>query len=86
MARSSVKLRDRTFAKSYLFFCFDRNIGKKVAKNRSKTWKCKYSQNLLNNATDALKTASQKAIQKPIEATGDLIGNKIADRITKGKK
>ena len=73
MARSSVKPRDRTCAKSYLFFCFDRNIGKKVAKNMSKTSKFKYSQNLLNNATDALKTASNKEIQKTVEATGDFI-------------
>ena len=44
----------------------------------------KYSQNLLNSAekstTDAIKTASKRAIQKTAEATGDLIGNKIADK------
>ena len=28
------------------------------------------------------KTASQRAIQKTAEATGDLVGNKIADTIT----
>ena len=32
--------------------------------------------------TDAIKTASKKVIQKPAEATGDLIRNKIADKIT----
>ena len=46
----------------------------------------KYSQKLLDSAkkstTDAIKTASKKAIQKIAEATGDLIGNKIADKIT----
>ena len=31
---------------------------------------------------DAIKTASKRAIQKTTEATGDLIGNKIADKIT----
>ena len=31
--------------------------------------------------TDAIKTASKKAIQKTAEATGHLIGNKIADKI-----
>ena len=31
---------------------------------------------------DAAKTASKRVIQKTAEATGDLIGNKIADRIT----
>ena len=36
---------------------------------------------LRNFATDAFKTASITIIQKAAEATGDLIGNKIADRI-----
>ena len=42
---------------------------------------------------DAAKTASKRVVQKTAEATGDLIGNKIADEITsigkpkkKGKK
>ena len=34
-------------------------------------------------ATDALKTTSDKIIQKTAEATGDLIGNIIANTITK---
>ena len=37
----------------------------------------------LEKATmDAIKTASKRAIPKTAEATGDLIGNKIADKIT----
>ena len=39
-----------------------------------------------NNATKtgigAAKTASERVVQKTAEATGDLIGNKIADKIT----
>ena len=31
---------------------------------------------------DAAKTASKRVVQKTTEATGDLIENKIADRIT----
>ena len=46
----------------------------------------KYIQKLLDSAkksiTDAIKTASKRAIQEIAEATGDLIGNKIADKIT----
>ena len=46
----------------------------------------KYGQKLLDSAkkstTDAIKTASKRAIQKTAEGTGDLIGNKIADKIT----
>ena len=38
------------------------------------------------SATDAIKTASKKAIQKTAEATRDLIGNKIADTITSASK
>ena len=41
---------------------------------------------LMNTATktrvDAAKTASKRVIQKTAEATGDLIGSKIADKIT----
>ena len=31
---------------------------------------------------DSAKTASKRVLQKTAEATGDLIGNKIADKIT----
>ena len=31
---------------------------------------------------DAAKTSSKRAVQKTAEAAGDLIGNKIADKIT----
>ena len=34
------------------------------------------------STTDAIKTASKRAIQNTAEAKGDLIGNKIADKIT----
>ena len=37
---------------------------------------------LKKSTTDAIKTASKRAIQKRAEETGDLIGNKIADKIT----
>ena len=64
----------------------DKNVGKNISKNLSS----KYSQKLLDHskqsATYALKTTSKRAIQKLPEATGDLIGNKIADRITKVSK
>ena len=33
--------------------------------------------------TDAIKTASKRAIQKTVEATADLIDKKVADKITK---
>ena len=36
---------------------------------------------LKKSAADAIKTASKRVIQKTAEATGDLIGNKVADKI-----
>ena len=46
----------------------------------------KYGQKHLDSAkkstTDVIKTASKRAIRKTAEATGDLIGNEIADKIT----
>ena len=37
---------------------------------------------LKKSTTDAIKTVSKRAIQNTAEATRDLIGNKIADKIT----
>ena len=66
-----------------------KNIGThatKVAKNMSN----KYSQKLLNSAkkstTDVIKTASNREVKKATEATGDLIGNKIANKMTSVSK
>ena len=46
----------------------------------------KYGKNLMDTprktGIDAAKTASNRVVQKIAEATGDLIGNKIADKIT----
>ena len=41
---------------------------------------------LKQSAIDALKTFSKKVIKKTAEASGDLIGNKIANRMTSFKK
>ena len=60
----------------------DLSFAKNIGKNSSN----KYSQKIIDttkkSATNAIKTLSQQAIQKTAEATGDLIGNKIADKIT----
>ena len=37
---------------------------------------------LKKSTADAIKIATKRAIQKTTEATGDLIGNKIAEKIT----
>ena len=55
------------------------------AKNIGKNLSNKYGQKIIDTAkkstTDAINTASKRAIQKTAEATGNLIGNKIADKI-----
>ena len=65
-------------------------MGKNIGKNISKNLVGKYSQKLFNytkqSATHALKTSLKRAIQKTAEATGDLVGNKNADKITKVPK
>ena len=75
--RYSIEPRDRIYVKGYRFSQFVKNIGKKLSNE--------YDQKLLNNAKiatrDAIKTASKRAVQKIAEATGDLIGKRIADKV-----
>ena len=80
--RYSTEARDRIYVKEYGLLSFAENMGIHLSN--------KYSQKLLDTAekstTDAIKTTSKKAIQKTAEATGDLIGNKIAGKITSVSK
>ena len=72
--RYSIEPRDRIYVKGYGFLSFAKNMGKSLSN--------KYVQKLFDSAkkstTDATKTTSKRAIQN---TTGDLIGNKIADKI-----
>ena len=43
----------------------------------------KFFDHAKKSAIDALKAASSRAIQKTVEASSDLIGSKIANKITK---
>ena len=74
--RYSFEPRDGIYLKGYGFLSFAKNIGKSLSN--------KYGQKLLDSAkkstTDAIKTASKRAIQKTAETTGDFIGNKIVDK------
>ena len=69
--RYSIEPRDRIYAKGYEFLSFAKNMGISLSS--------KYGQKPLDSAKkstiDAIKTASEIAIQKTAEATGDLIGN-----------
>ena len=74
--RYSIEPRDRIYVKVYGFLSFAKNIGKGLSN--------KYGQQLFDSAkkstADTIRTASKRAIQKTAEATGNLIGNKIADK------
>ena len=87
--RYSIEPRNRIYVKGYGFLSFAKNVGRdanKVAKSLSN----KYGQKLLHSGrkstTDAIETASKRPIQTTAEATDDLIGNKIADKITSVSK
>ena len=58
--------KNRIYVKGYGFWSFAKNMGKNLSD--------KYGQKLLDSAkksaTDAIKTASKRAIQKTVEATG----------------
>ena len=75
----SIEPRHRIYEKSSGFFCLLLKAGANLSN--------KYGQKLFDSAqkstTVAMKTASKRAIQKTVVATGDLIGNKIVDKITR---
>ena len=70
----STESKYRKYVKGHGFLSFARKFGDK------------YDKKLVDTATktgiDAAKTASKRVVQKAAEATGDLIVNKIADKIT----
>ena len=76
--RYSAESRYRKYVKGYGFLSFARKFGDKDGRK------------LMDSATktgiDAAKTASKSVAQKTAEATRDLIGNNIADRITSVRK
>ena len=73
----SIEPRERRYVKGYGFLSFAKSTGRNSSN--------KYGQKLVHTAkkpaTNALKIASKGAIEKTAEATGDLLGNKIADKI-----
>ena len=64
--RFSIEPRDRRYVKGYGFLALAKNIGKNISSM--------YSQKLVDSAkksaTDTIKTASKRSIQKTVEATG----------------
>ena len=97
MTRHSVQPGDRIFVKDNGFLSFAKNMGKNISKNISKNLNGKYvlgmstmRQKLIDDAeqsaTGTIKTSPKRVTQKSLEASGDLIGNKTAAKITKASK
>ena len=95
--RYSIEPKERRYVKRYGFMSFARNFvnkyGKKSMNTAIKTgtnFNSKYSKVLTDTATktgkDFATIADKKIVQKSAEATGDLIGNKIADKIISASK
>ena len=95
--RYSLEPRYRRYVQGQGFMSFARNIGNKYGKilfdkgiDAGKSMKKKYGKKILDNSISAgkdfAKIAGKKVLTKSAEATGDLIGNKIADRITKSTR
>ena len=95
--RYSLEPRFRRYVQGQGFMSFARNIGNKYGKKLldksievGKSMKKKYGKIILDNSISAgkdfAKIAGKKVLPKIAEATGDLIGNKIADRITKSAR
>ena len=87
----------RKYVKGYGFMSFAKNVGSKYGKKflskgiyaskiiqdtASKFNQSKYGKMLKNQRSEFRKIAGKEILTKSAEATGDLIGSKIADKIT----
>ena len=95
--RYSLEPRYRRYVQGQGFISFARHFGNKYGKkifnkkiDVGKSMKKKYGKKILDNSISAGKDfatiAGKKVLTKSAEATGGLIGNKIADRITKSTR
>ena len=95
--RYSIEPKERRYVKGYGFLSFARNFSNKYGKRLMNTamktgtnFNSKYGKKLTDTAIKTGKyfatIAGKKIVHKVAEATGDLIGNKIADKITSASK
>ena len=68
--RYSIEPRERRYVKGYGFMSFARNFNDK------------YSKSLMDASKTFAKNPGKKILKETAKATGDLIGNKSADKIT----
>ena len=91
--RYSLEPHYRRYVQGQGFMSFARNIGIKYGRkifdkslDVGKSMKKKILDNSLSAGKDFAKIAGKKVLIKRAEATGDLISNKIVDRITKSTR
>ena len=95
--RYSLEPSHRRYVHGHGFMSFAKNIGNKYGRKLfdkivdvGKSMKKKYGKKILDNSLSAgkdfAKIAGRKVLTTSAEATGHLIGNKIADRITKSTR
>ena len=70
----SIEPRDWIYVKGYGFLSFAKNLSNKYIK--------KLLDSAKKSTANAIKAIWKRAIQKTAEVTDDLIGNKIANKIT----
>ena len=88
--RYSIEPTYRRYVQGYVFLSFARRFGdkygKKLMDTATKVGASKYSKSIVDTTkkqgSELAKTAGKRIVPKSAEATGDLIGNKIADKIT----
>ena len=91
--RYSIEPKERRYVKGYGFMSFARNFGNKHGKKLMNTaiktgtnFNSKYGKKLteteIKTGKDLATIAGKKIVHESAEATGDLIGNKIVDKIT----
>ena len=71
--RYSIESKFRKYVKGYGFLSFAKDFGNKYGKKLMDT--------VNKTGIDAAKTTSKRIVQKTAEATRDLIGNEMADKI-----
>ena len=95
--RYSLEPRYRKYVQGQGFMSFAKNIGNKYGReifdksiDVGKKMSNKYGTKILDKSMDAgkdfAKIAGKKVFNKSAEATGAMIGNKIADRITRSSR
>ena len=91
--RYSLEPNYRKYIQGQGFMSFAKNIRNKYSRkifDKSIDVSNKYGRKILDKSMDAskyfAKIAGKKVLHKSAEATGEMIGNKVADRITKSSR